>query len=173
LLHKVHILVPAPCGAAGFPTAASQHLHRCKVHMGTIGMVCPGSLLIGDKGGTPMHSYESRSRIRALRNLRRPGRAHPALRLRRVADQGAAPSFICMSAAPPSFLCISGVLPEKARLDAAGAIKVNAHVKRVYCYQPSYQSQKPVSAQTAGPLPFVSPPLSVVCRPPSGLIRRR
>ena len=26
---------------------------------------------------------------------------------------------------PPSFICISGVLPEKARLDAAGAIKVN------------------------------------------------
>jgi hypothetical protein len=36
-----------------------------------------------------------------------------------------------------SFMFISGVPPEKARLDTAGAIKVNVYVKLIHCYQSS------------------------------------
>ena len=37
----------------------------------------------------------------------------------------------------PSFTFVSGALPEKARLDTAGAIEVNLYVELIHCYKSS------------------------------------
>ena len=43
---------------------------------------------------------------------------------------------------PFMLMFISGGLPEKARLDTAGVIKVNVYVKLVHCYQSSSTSTR-------------------------------
>jgi hypothetical protein len=55
-------------------------------------------------------------------------------------------SFVPDSLPPLSFICISGVLPEKARLDAAGAIKVNL---RETCTLLSIE--RPAACRRSGP----------------------